>query len=187
MRRINFTTSDNHRTDVIPDRLVAAPAFTLIEVLIVVTVVAIIASMVGPMLGDTAAAQLRAAAQMVVADLQFAQLASVSHGEDTRVVVFDTLNGTYHVGTATAPATPITNPIDGKDYVVQFGSGRASALSDVSISAHALDGDDRVGFGIYGQLDQTVAATVTLAAAGNTVTITLDPVTGEASVGAILP
>lgn len=171
----------------IRSRRLLAQAFTLIEVLIVVTVVAIIASMVGPMLGDTAAAQLRAAAQMVVADLEFAQLASVSHGEDTRVVVFDTANATYYIGTQTSPTTPLVNPIDGKDYLVQFGSGRASALNDVSISAYALGGDDHIGFGIYGQLDQTVAASITLAAAGNTVTITLDPITGEASVGAILP
>lgn len=137
------------------------------------------------MVGDTNVTQLRAAVQMLVADLEFAQMESVAHGEDSRIVVFDTTNQTYHLGTQADPTTPITNPTDGKPYTVQFGEGRAYQLPNVTISGYALDGDDQLAFGVYGQLDQSAAATITLAASGRTVTITLDPVTGEASVGSI--
>lgn len=160
--------------------------FTTIEVLIVVTIIAIAASLVLPMMGDTAVTQLRAAAQMLVADLEFAQMGSVAHGEDARVVVFDTTTQTYHIATKSDPTTPIINPTDGKAYVVQYGSGRAYQLPDVTISNVSLDGDNQLGFGVYGQLDQAATATVTIAAGGRTITITLDPVTGEATVGAVL-
>ena len=158
----------------------------MIEVLIVVTVVAIVASIVVPMMGNTNSTQLRAAARMLVADLEFAQMASIAHGEVGRVVVFSIATNTYHIGTQSDPATPIPNPVDGKAYAVQFGSGRAFQLPDVSISAISLDGDDQLGFGIYGQLDQSAVATITLAGPAQTVTITLDPTTGEASVGDVI-
>ncbi len=186
-----MSKSDPHRSLLVDARVVATEgkgpwAFTTVEILIVVSLIAIVASLVVPLVSDTRVTQLRAAAQMLVADLQFAQMESIAHGQDGRVVVFDTVNQTYHIGTQSNPTTPITNPTDGKSYTVQFGSGRASELQDVTIAGYTLDGDDRLGFGVYGQLDQTIAASITLSAAGRTVTLTLDPITGETSVGPVL-
>ena len=66
-----------------------------------------------------------------------------------------------------------------------FGLGRAAALGMVESQSVDLDGDDELGFGLYGQLDQTTAATITLAAGDATVTLTLDPATGEVTIGPI--
>lgn len=161
------------------------PAFTLMEAMVVVLVIGIGSAMVLPMFRDQGAAQLRAAAQLLAADLDAAKIESLTHTDDPRVVIFDLVNHTYHVAASSDPATPITNPFDKKPYRVAFGAGRASALGLVTISAADLDGDDQLGFGIYGQLDQAAAATVTLAADGHTLTLTIDPATGEATIGAI--
>ena len=138
-----------------------------------------------PMFKGDGTTQLRSAARLLAADLDAAKIESMTHGDDLRVIVFDTADNTYHIAPAATPATPITNPFDRKDYLVEFGKGRASALGQVTIDSVDVGGDDQLGFGLYGQLDQTTAATVTLAADGNTVTLTIDPATGEATIGAI--
>ncbi len=168
-----------------PPRSRRLGAFTIIEILIVVVVVAIVASLVVPMVSGLGVTQLRSAAQMLVADLEFAQMESMAHGDDARVVVFNAATETYHIGTQSQPTIPITNPVGNQPYLVRYGQGRGYHLDQVTIDAFSLGGDNQVAFGLYGQLDQTTPATITLGAAGLTVVITLDPMTGEASVGAI--
>ena len=160
-------------------------AFTFIEMMIVITIILILGALVTPMLGQTAATRLASAAQLLAADLAFAQVESISHGDDPRVVVFDQAGGNYRIAASSDPATPITNPIGNQPYQTTFGSGRARELDGVSIQGYSLDGDDTLGFGIYGELDQTTAATVTLASEGFTIVLTMDPVTGEASIGQV--
>lgn len=159
--------------------------FTLVELMTVVIVLGIAAALAVPMLGDTATSRLQGAASTLSADLAFAQVESLAHSEDTRVVVFDNPNDTYHIALSSDTATPITNPINKQPYLVDYGSGAAQSLTGVTISSYALDGDDELGFGVYGGLDQATAATITLACEGFTVTVTVDPNTGESTIGAI--
>ena len=153
--------------------------------MIVVMILGIAAALVAPVLGDTAPTRLRGAAQLLAADLAYAQIESLSHGDDPRVVVFDTTANTYHIAATSDTTTPITNPIGGAPYRVDYGAGRAAHLADVTISAVSLDGDTQLGFGIYGQTDQTTDATITLAAGSSTMTLTVDPSTGEVTIGDI--
>lgn len=162
-----------------------AAGFTIVEMIVVMLVLAIGSALAVPMFTGSEVTQLRSAAQLLAADLDAAQAESLTHADDPRVVVFDTTNHAYHLAASSTAATPITNLYDKKPYRVEFGKGRASALPDVTIDGFDLDGDDQLGFGIYGQLDQTAAATVTLGAGGATVTLTLDPATGETAIGDI--
>ncbi len=157
----------------------------MIEIMVVVTVLSIASALVLPMFRDQGATQLRSAAKLLAADLDAAKVESLTHGDDPRVVVFNTTTHTYHLAAASDPTTPITNPFDRKPYAVTFGTGRAAALGMVDIQSVSLDGDDELGFGLYGQLDQTTPATITLAADDATLTLTLDPDTGETTIGPI--
>ena len=160
--------------------------FSFIEILIVVTILGIVTSLVIPTVSNTDVTRVRSAAQMLLADLQYAQIESIAHGDDGRVVVFNSTTNTYHIGTASAPDTPIDYPAGGGPYSTQYGSGRAYHLEGVTINGFSLGGDNELGFGIYGQLDQTTPATITLGAGANTITISLDPPTGEITVGPIM-
>lgn len=153
--------------------------------MIVVVILAIAAAMVTPMFGQTEITRLRAAADLLAADLAFAQVESITHGDDPRVVVFDSTNHQYHIAAASAPATPITNPVGNQPYLTQFGQGRASETTGVTIQSYALDGDNQLQFGIYGQLDQTTDATITLENAGRAITLTVNTVTGEVTIGSV--
>ena len=160
-------------------------AYTLIEVVIVATVIAIAATVVLPMFGDTKAAKLRAAAQMLSADIAYAQVESMAHGDNPYMLVFDTVSHMYHIARASDSNTPVINPIGKQRYEVIFGQGRAMSLTDVKIANVSLNGDNIVTFGLYGQTDQTMPATITLSCGEKSVVITIDPYTGSAIVGSI--
>ncbi len=156
-------------------------AFTLVELLIVVALMGIAASLAIPMLAGTDATRLQAAGRLLVADLGFAQLESITHADDPCVVTFDQANASYTLARTSAPSTPITDPGTNQPYVTQFGSGRAAELTGVSIQGYSLGGDNQLAFGIYGQTDQTTPAVITLQAGNLTVSVQIDPTSGEPS------
>ncbi len=151
----------------------------------VVIVMAIAAALAVPMFSNTASTKLQGAASMLAADLAFAQIESISHSDDLRMLVFDNTNDTYHIAATTDPATPITNPLTKRPYLIDYDTSAAGSLTGVTINTYDLNGDDQLIFGIYGQLDQPTAATITLECETLTVTITTDPNTGESTIGAI--
>ncbi len=160
----------------------SARAFTLVELLIVVVIASIAATLAIPLFTETDSTRLRAATRLLIADLAFAQIESITNAADTCLVSFDLGAASYTLAKSSTPTSPITDPGTNQPYVVQFGSGRAAELAGVSIQAYSLGGDNQVAFGIYGQTDQTTAATITLQAGAMTMTVEIDPSTGEASV-----
>ena len=160
--------------------------YTLVEMPLVVVILAIIGVLVVPTAADDRTNQLRAAAQILVADLEFAQLRSIGKATSTTLLVFDSTTGGYRVAEASDPDTPLTDPTTHTDYVMTFGSGRLRVCPDVVVESVSVGGDDMLGFGSYGGLDQTTAATITLACDGFQLTITIQPYTGEATIGDIL-
>ena len=157
-------------------------SFTLVEMLIVIVLVAIAATLAMPMLADTDATRLQAATRLLVADLAFAQIESITHADDPRVVTFDSVNASYTIAKSSAPGTPITEPITNQPYVTQFGSGRASEMTGVTIQGYSLGGDNRIAFGPYGETDQATTATITLQSGTLTMTVQIDPESGETSI-----
>lgn len=157
--------------------------FSLVEMMITVTVLGIAGALVMPMLRPNDAAKLRGAAAILAADLDACRAESVAHGEDTRLVVFNTSTAGYHLAAASDPDTALAHPMGGGDYTVRFGTADTSELAGVTIQSVTVGGDDQLGFGIYGQLDQATDATIVLASNGATVTLTLDAATGEVTIG----
>jgi len=158
--------------------------------LIVVLIIGVAAGLAVPMLGQTDATRLKAAAQLLAADLAFAQNESITHGDDPRIVVFDTATHTYHIAPTSTPDTPVTEPVSGSPFAVTFGSGRARQLEGVTIATLSMDGDtgstdDRFQFGIYGQLDQASDATITLASGSMTILVTVNATTGDTTIGSL--
>jgi len=157
----------------------------MIELLIVLLILAILAAMAVPMMGATDVNRLRGAARVLVADLGYAQIESITHADDLTLVIFDAAEHRYRLARVSDPDTAINNPVGNTPYEVTFGQGRAAEFVGVTIQGYSLDGNDRIQFGPYGQLDQTTAATITLGCNGRTLTITIDPIMGEASIGPV--
>lgn len=157
----------------------------MIEIMIVVAVIAILSAVAVPMLSATEQTKLRGAANIVLADLEFAQTESIANGSTPRCVVFNTSTATYSIVTGGSSGTPVTNPIDKQPYTTTFGSGRAASLSGVTISSVSLASGSSVQFGSLGQTNLTSTGTITLACNGLRITLSIDATTGEVSVGNI--
>ena len=159
-----------------------SPAFTYIELVVVLVCLAIAAVLVLPGLASAGSAELRGAADSLVSDLEYAQQQSMAHGDDCRVVMFDLAKNSYWIAPASTPATAIPHPVDRQPFLNRFGQGRYAHFKNVVIDSCDVGGDTKLGFKSLGQLDQSTPAKITLRRGGDRVEIRLDPTTGEASV-----
>lgn len=149
----------------------------------VLAILAIITSLALPLLRDRDALALRMAGQQLMADLAVAQQESIAHSDNPRRLTVNNDGTGYYLATKNSPTTPITHPIDKSPYRVTFGQGAASQLGGVRIAAYSLGGDASLVFGAYGQLDQTALASLTLSCGRRTLILSVDPTSGDASVG----
>lgn len=160
----------------------------MLELMLVVGIVAIIGALSVPLFAGTETTRLRSAASVLAADLDAARAESIGHGEDLRYIVFDTATHTWHIAPSSDTTTPISHPDTALPYTRTLGQGALKQLAGVTISNYDLDtttesNDNKLGFGLYGQLDQTTDATITLASGIHTVTLTINAVTGEVTIG----
>jgi len=157
--------------------------FTLIEVILVVLIIGIAAGMVVPMMSSAGSMQIRAAANMVAADLEYAKSMAISRGQP-HSVVFDKTNETYQVVDHNNIVIP--HPVKkGFNYVVDFrNDGR---LDRVNIADANFDGTNKVTFDYLGSPYNGSASflnsgVVTLQSDSVTRTVRVEPVTGFISI-----
>lgn len=158
--------------------------FTLIELMIVMVILGIAAAVAVPMMSSAASMQIRAAGNIVAADLEYAKSMAISRG-NYYWVVFYPADEKYEI--QEDDGTVIEHPIKkGSNYVVDFASD--SRLDRVDISTVDLTPSGyKIGFDYLGSpysrgngttYDRLNAGTITLQAGGITKTVTVEPVTG---------
>lgn len=157
--------------------------FTVIEILIVVVIIAIVAMIAVPMMSSAAAMQIRSAANMIAADLEYAKSMAISRGQYFSVV-FDKTTESYRIENQAGDAIP--HPVKkGFDYVVDFqNDGR---LNRVDIVDADFDATSEIKFDYLGSPynsdgDPLNSGVISLQAGGLTRTITVEPVTGYISI-----
>ncbi len=160
--------------------------FTLIEVIVVVVILAIVALMAVPMFGSAADIQLKAAANMIAADLEYAKSMAISRQQNYSVV-FNSTTESYEV--CDKDGVVISHPINPGDLVVAFPSD--SRLNQVVIASADFDPGseetitfDYLGSPYSGSLPGTplISGTVSLEADSFTMTITVEPITGYVTI-----
>jgi len=120
--------------------------------------------------------QLRSAANMVAADLEYAKSMAISRGRDFSVF-FDKSEESYHI--EEEDGSVIAHPVKkGFDYVVDFRSD--SRLDKVDIADVDFNSEEAVKFYYLGSPDN--GGVITLQADGTTVTIIVEAVTGFISI-----
>ena len=149
--------------------------FTMVEIIIVVVIIAIAALAAVPMMSSAASLQIRSAANMIAADLEYAKSMAISRGQNYSVV-FDKDTDSYKI--VGPDGITIQHPIKkGFTYVVDFQN--ESRLNRVDITSANFGGTQTVTFDCLGSPDNlTVVGTITLQAGGITKRITVEPVTG---------
>ena len=147
--------------------------FTLVEILIVVIILAIAAAIAIPRMGSAGAMQMRAAADMIAADLEYAKSMATSRQADY-TVIFNTSTESYQIEDASGV---INHPVKVGQFIVNFSAD--SRLDEVDITNVNFNSTSQVQFDRLGSPDN--AGTVTLQAGGATATITVEAETGYIS------
>ena len=149
--------------------------FTMVEIIIVVVIIAIAALAAVPMMSSAASLQIRSAANMIAADLEYAKSMAISSGVNYSVE-FDINAESYCIKDQTGVV--IQHPVKkGFPYEINFQTD--SRLSKVDITNVNFT-DSKVTFGCLGSPDN--GGTVILQGDGATKTITVEPVTGFISI-----
>jgi prepilin-type N-terminal cleavage/methylation domain-containing protein len=150
--------------------------FTIVEIVIVVVIIAIAALVAVPMMSSAASLQIRSAANMIAADLEYARSMAISRGQQYSVV-FDQVAESYKI------VDPLGNPIQhpvkkGFSYVIDFKND--SKLNRVDIVNVDFNMTSSVQFECLGSPDN--GGTVIIQAGGESKTIAVEPVTGFISI-----
>ena len=156
--------------------------FTLLEVLITVTIMGAMAVVIIPRFQDDSELRVVAAATLVASDLEYAQVLSISHPAQPAAVQFDPGNAGYWVAYAADPSQPLVREDTGDPYAITFGAGRARTVAGVSL--WVLDASsNRVVFDANGALvDFTDSPKVILGCNGFYRTISIAPSTGTLTI-----
>jgi prepilin-type N-terminal cleavage/methylation domain-containing protein len=157
--------------------------FTLVEILIVVVIIAIAAAVAIPLASSAAGMQIKSAANIVAADLEYAKSLAISTARN-HTVVFDKNTDSYRI--EDQDGNVIAHPVKkGFDYIMDFRS--EPRLKKVGIGGVDFDSTSEVKFdylgspynGNGGGLNQGV---ITLEAGPATMTVRVESVTGFISI-----
>ena len=157
--------------------------FTLVELLIVIAIIAIAALTAIPMMSSATSVQIRSAANMLTADLEYAKSMSISRGQYFSVV-FDKDTESYWIEDQSGNVIP--HPVKkGFDYVIDFqNDGRLNKVDivDVDFDATSEVKFDYLGSPYNGNSTPLNSGVISLQAGGTTTTVTVEPVTGFVSI-----
>jgi prepilin-type N-terminal cleavage/methylation domain-containing protein len=157
--------------------------FTVIELMLVVLIIGIAAAIVVPMASSAGSLQIRAAANMIASDLEYAKSMAISRAQYYSVV-FDVATETYWV--VDQGGNKIPHPVK-KGFLYEINFSNDGRLDQVDIVSANFDGNPRVVFDYLGSpcdssKNPLNSGVITLRAGGITKTVNVEPVTGFISV-----
>jgi len=156
--------------------------FTVVEILIVAVIITIAAMVVIPMMTSAASMQIRSAANIIAADLEYAKSMAISRGQNFSVV-FDKTTESYSI--KDQDDVIISHPVKkGFDYVIDFREGQLNKVDivDVDFDATSEIKFDYLGSPWNGNDTPLNTGVISLQAGGTTATISVEPVTGFISI-----
>ena len=157
--------------------------FTLVELLIVIAIISIAALTAIPMMSSAASMQIRSAANMLAADLEYAKSMAISRAQNFSVV-FDVSADSYQIEDQYGNVLP--HPVKkGFNYVVDFqNDGRLNKVDIISVDFDSTSEVkyDYLGSPYNGSGTPLNSGVVSLQAGGTTTTVTVEPVTGFISI-----
>jgi len=181
-----------------PPRRHHACGITLVEVMIVVLIMGIVASSLITSFGANSPDSLKAAAQILAADLDYARSLAVSNSSTYQIEFRNDAYVLSHSGSNSAlnnlPENAFRRPGDDRTTLVVAFDELPSLGNSISIVAAVTDDPSpeivsKVEFGSFGQTTETQPTLVWLSTAGGTsqlyLPIHIHPITGMAELGEI--
>jgi prepilin-type N-terminal cleavage/methylation domain-containing protein len=160
-------------------------AFTIIEIIVVMVILAIAAMLAVPMVSSAADMQLRSAANILSADLEYAKSLAITK-QRSHSVIFDVGNNSYAIHDSDGPIAHPTRP--SQNFSFDFDAD--SRLNRVEIDSALINGAatpitfDYLGspYSGIGTTTPLNSGVITLKADTITMTVNIEPVTGYITV-----
>jgi len=133
-------------------------AFTYVELMIVITVVAILTLAAVTSNDSIESQQGDAATKLFKADVSFTKSLSIARPDDPAIIKVDPENNRYWIARESDPDTPITHPRTKKPYIVRFGPGGIPGFDRVRMALSDFGGDGVLKFDGFGGTDQDTEA-----------------------------
>jgi prepilin-type N-terminal cleavage/methylation domain-containing protein len=179
-----------------------ARAFTLIEILVVVVILGIAATLVIPQLSSAGDLNAASAARVVLADLNYAQNCAITTQKPCFVSFSKSTNSdTYSLLDSVAPSEHImTHPVTQMAFTQILGSGGSGAMAAARLGTIKLEATSTattIAFDSLGSpysysagtglVAMTDAGTIDVSSKGFVLRISVEPYTGELSVTKVTP
>ncbi len=152
--------------------------YTLLEMLIVVTIIGSVAVLVRPGFVDDSRLRLQAAASILASDIQYAQSLSISSPGDPALIHFETTSPSWWIARVSDPETPVNRTDNGQPYVVTLGGGRGASAAGVGYALIDMPLGE-IGFTPQGALTSLFDnPQIELSMGDYTITLTVSAATG---------
>ena len=114
-------------------------AFTMIELMLVLAILATMAMLTIPMTRDHDSTSVQAAASILRSDLERAQSMAMAYPDRRIGLRFDDDGRGWSLVDAQAPSTPLLDEFSGQPVTIRLGKGRGHVAPDVEIQASLND------------------------------------------------
>ncbi len=155
--------------------------FTLIDIMVTLTIIAVMATVLLPRMDDGGRLRLMAGSRLLASDIEMAQIMTIANPADPIVVKFEPTLGTYWLAPASDPDNPILRPGATQLYKVVFGQGRGRTAKDVTFALSDVTGDVLTFNEQGGILDPTLEPQIKLKRGSRWITLTVSTMTGTIS------
>lgn len=158
----------------------------VLDLLVAISIMAIVMVIVIPSSSATEPVRLVGAATTLVADVEFAQSATLAAPGDPTIVRFDEVAGRYWLALESAPETPIERPgSNGDPYERVYGGEVGEVFEGVSFDLP--DGVDTLEFDSFGRLIGMDDFVVTLTNESGDLWVVVAAATGSTSIENLEP
>jgi prepilin-type N-terminal cleavage/methylation domain-containing protein len=155
--------------------------FTLIDLLVTMTVLVVLAGVILPRIQDDARLRLIGASRMLASDIELAQLMTIANPQEPTVLRLQAGTGEYWLAPASTPDTPIDRSGVPGGYRVIFGQGDARHAAGVTIATVDIPNDTLIFNAQGGIADLTTEPAVIVMVGTRWIKLEISPTTGSIS------